>query len=240
MRFRQKLLLPLFCLILSADHLNAWFDETHLVIAKATGYERYYNTAAPDVAKLKCGDKEGQNHYFNNPQQEKITPELVKAQVSRYDNSDDPEGHLYGAIIASLKSYIYFAQQGKFADYNLAYCFHYIGDLSNPLHNSPYDAFNKARHKDFDGVVEKKALLSEKLVRTNMVPMRISAQNWEHDLSVHISTIANATIQLDRKIRSENRSISEQEAWKQLGLSASLCKAVLDFLSASDLRKEEE
>lgn len=40
----------------------AWFDETHLVIAKAAGYSKWYNAAAADVAKGKLGNLEGPNH----------------------------------------------------------------------------------------------------------------------------------------------------------------------------------
>jgi hypothetical protein len=45
----------------------AWYDETHLAIAKVAGYEKWFNAAGPDVTKLKMGDKEGHNHFVNNP-----------------------------------------------------------------------------------------------------------------------------------------------------------------------------
>jgi hypothetical protein len=38
---------------------SAWFDETHLAIAKVAGYQKWFNAAGPDVAKIKMGDKEG-------------------------------------------------------------------------------------------------------------------------------------------------------------------------------------
>jgi hypothetical protein len=38
--------------------VSAWFDETHLAIAKVASYEKWFNAAGPDVAKLKLGDKE--------------------------------------------------------------------------------------------------------------------------------------------------------------------------------------
>ena len=84
---------------------SAWFDETHLSIAKVAGYQKWFNAAGPDVAKLKMGDKEGHNHFVNNPGGTVVTPEMILAQVERY-NQKDPVGHLYGAIIASVRDYI--------------------------------------------------------------------------------------------------------------------------------------
>ena len=33
----------------------AWLDETHLAIAKAAGYQKWYNAAGADIAKVKAG-----------------------------------------------------------------------------------------------------------------------------------------------------------------------------------------
>jgi hypothetical protein len=117
----------------------AWHDETHLAIAKAAGYEKFYNAVGPDMIKIKAANAEIGNHYFNNNAGANITAETVLQQVDRYDQPGDAEGHLLGAIIASLR---------KYAEYHLAFAAHYIADLSHPLHNTPYDDFNKARHGD--------------------------------------------------------------------------------------------
>jgi hypothetical protein len=45
----------------------AWHDETHLAIAKAAGYEKWYNAAGADITKIKAGDVEKKNHYVSNP-----------------------------------------------------------------------------------------------------------------------------------------------------------------------------
>jgi hypothetical protein len=60
---------------------SSWYDETHLAIAKVAGYEKWFNAAGPDVAKLKMGDKEGHNHFVNNPKGTVVTPEVILAQV---------------------------------------------------------------------------------------------------------------------------------------------------------------
>ena len=58
-----------------------------------------------------------------------VTPEMVLAQVERY-NQKDPTGHLYGAIIASVRDHIEAKKKGRYAEYHMAYCAHYVGDLS--------------------------------------------------------------------------------------------------------------
>ena len=62
---------------------SAWFDETHLAIAKVAGYQKWFNAAGPDIAKLKMGDKEGHNHFVNNPKGTVVTPEMILAQVDK-------------------------------------------------------------------------------------------------------------------------------------------------------------
>ncbi|MGA2228329.1 MAG: hypothetical protein ABSH41_28180 [Syntrophobacteraceae bacterium] len=68
---------------------------------------------------------------------------MVLAQVNRYYDPTDENGHLYGAIVASLRDFKSAKASGKYAEYHLAYCAHYVGDLSMPLHNTLYDSFNR-------------------------------------------------------------------------------------------------
>jgi hypothetical protein len=75
-------------------------DETHLAIAKAAGYQKWYNAAGADIAKVKAGKVEDSNHYANSPPDTIVTPQMVFDQVSLYDQIEE-HGHLYGAIVAS-------------------------------------------------------------------------------------------------------------------------------------------
>jgi hypothetical protein len=62
MKFLKFLIVTWFLLLVGALYpstSSAWFDETHLVITKVAGYEKWFNAAGPDVAKIKRGDKEG-------------------------------------------------------------------------------------------------------------------------------------------------------------------------------------
>jgi hypothetical protein len=111
-----------------------------------------FNAADADVARIKLGDKEGHNHFVNNPRSTVIIPEIVLAQVEKY-NHINPSGHLYGAIIASIRDYIEVKKKGRYAEYHLAYAAHYIVDLSQPLHHTLYEDFNRRYHTKMDGVV---------------------------------------------------------------------------------------
>jgi hypothetical protein len=121
-------------------------------VAKVAGYPKWFNACGPDMIKEKMGKQEGHNHYVNNPRGTVVTPEMVMAQVDKH-NQIDKYGHLYGAIIASVRDYIREKRKGKYGEYHLAFCAHYVADLSQPLHNIEYSPFNKRYHKAVDGVV---------------------------------------------------------------------------------------
>jgi hypothetical protein len=77
---------------------------------------------------------------------------MARFLVGKYDQID-AHGHLHGAIIASLRNDIREKRKGKYAEYHLALCAHYVTDLSQPLHDIEYSPFNKKFHKAVDGVV---------------------------------------------------------------------------------------
>jgi hypothetical protein len=216
-------------LLLSSGNSFAWHDQTHLAISQAAGYVRWYNSAGADIAKEKAHRVEEYNHWFNNNRRAEITPQLVMSQVERYNDPADPEGHLYGAIIASLQDYREGKAAGKYAEYPLAYCEHYIGDLSQPLHNIPYDQFNKLHHMMNDGVVEREALSRDGLseIRRHMYRIELRKAYLDEDLSREIARIANITRKLGYRLEAENRNMTKEEAYTQLGHSASLLQAVL-------------
>ena len=203
---------------------SAWFDETHLAIAKVAGYQKWFNAAGPDVAKMKMGDKEGHNHFVNNPRGTVVTPEMILAQVERY-NQHDPYGHLYGAIVASVRDYIEAKKRGRYAEYHLAYCAHYIGDLSQPLHNTLYDDYNKRNHTKIDGVINDGIL--DNLEAIKVYPIEIKT---EEELAKEIARIANISMTLGYKIEDEGRILSKEEAYQQISHSTSLFRAVLRYV----------
>jgi len=204
----------------------AWNDETHLAIAKASGYHKWYNAAAADIIKIKIKDREDPNHYVNNTPGTVITPQMVLDQVKYYDRKDRT-GHLYGAIIASFNHYLNAKKNGEYGESHMAFCAHYVGDLSMPLHNIYYDAYNKEHHKAMDGIINIEVLKNLKKIK--LYSIRIDSEN---DLAVEIARIANISTQLGFQLDAENRSLKPEEAYRQIGYSASLLKAMLDYANA--------
>jgi hypothetical protein len=195
-----------FLLILSVINLNTasgWYDETHLAIAKAAEYSKWYNAAEANITKTKAGSIEFYNHYFNNNNDIEVTPEMVISQISKYNKPADKEGHLYGAIIASLREYKKTVEAGRYPEYHIAFCAHYVGDLSQPLHNIPYDDFNKTHHDFNDGVVEAEVLKNIALIEKNMYPINLRPNFFEEDLSREIARIANISRKLGHKLKTE-------------------------------------
>ena len=219
-----NVVLAVFLLFPFATLSYAWHDETHLAIAKAAGYYKWYNAAGPDIAKIKAGDKENFNHYANNPPKSTVTPLNVAFQINRYNDPADENGHLYGAIIASFRYYRSAKATGKYGEYHLAYCVHYVGDLSMPLHNTLYVSFNRQHHNAMDGIVNDEVL--DHLERIKIYPIEIKS---EDDLVREIVRIANLSMKLGYQLEAENRMLSKEEAYVQLGHSASLLKAVLEY-----------
>ncbi|BBO85020.1 hypothetical protein DSCO28_55860 [Desulfosarcina ovata subsp. sediminis] len=203
----------------------AWYDETHLAIAKAAGYEKWYNAAGADITKIKAGDAEQKNHFSNNPPGTIISPEMVLEQASRYNDPNDTPGHLYGAIIASIREYRTTIRTGKYAEYHLAFCAHYVGDLSQPLHNTLHDSFNKKVHVATDGIIEDEVLNNLSLIE--IYPIKIES---ETDLPREIARIANLSTNLGYQLEKENRMLTKEEAYRQISHSASLFKGILNWL----------
>jgi pentose-5-phosphate-3-epimerase len=202
---------------------HAWFDETHIAVAKVAGYSKWFNACGPDMIKVKMGDRERHNHYVNNPRGTVVTPEMVMAQVGKYDQIDEC-GHLYGAIIASVREYVKEKKEGKYGEYHMAFCAHYVADLSQPLHNTEYNLFNEMHHKEVDGTVNDEVL--ESLDKIKIYPIKITS---EEDLANEIARVANLSMVLGYRLEDENRLLTKKEAYQQLGHSASLFKAVFEY-----------
>ncbi|MGA2781387.1 MAG: hypothetical protein ABSF13_05630 [Smithella sp.] len=218
------------CILSLASQATAWHDRTHLAICKSAGFDMWYHCAGPDIAKIKAGNIESYNHWFNNTAEAEITPQMVMDQIERYNKRNkilDPEGHLLGAIIASLRAYEKDHRSGKYALYHLVYCAHYIGDLSMPLHNIDYDDFNEEHHDANDGIVEDTILKEPEKMTGHMYPITLSKKDFEADLAREIARIANLSRKLGYKLREGKRDMTKQEAYVQLGHSASLLRAVL-------------
>lgn len=229
----RRFILLIMCLSLTwffspLPSSRAWFDETHVAMAKATGYSKWFNAVGPDMIRVKMGPKEGHNHFVNNPRRTFVTSEMVMDQVAKY-NTIDLYGHLYGAIIASVRAYLKDKKEGKYAEYQLAFCAHYVGDLSRPLHNIEHDAFNQKYHRDCDGIINDEIL--DNLDKIKIYSIQIAS---EKDLAKEIARIANLSIALGYKLGDENRILTKEEAYQQISHSASLFRGILEYVKEID------
>ena len=218
-------LITIFLMTAFAGNSYPWHDETHIAIAKAAGYRKWFNAVGADMAKLKAGDVEKFNHFADNPRGTVVTPEMVFEQVKKYNRPDDPKGHLYGAIIASIRDYLRYRQEGKYGEYHLAFCAHYVGDLSQPLHNTLYDSYNRKYHKTTDGIINDEVL--DNIDKIKIYPIKIES---EKDLAKEIARIANLSMKKGYQIEDENRLLTKEEAYEQISQSASLFRAILMYV----------
>jgi hypothetical protein len=75
--------------------------------------------------------------------------------------------------------------------------------------------------------VEKEILQNISKIEKYMYPIRLRPQYFERDLAREISRIANISRKLAYKLQKEGRDMTKGEAYRQLGHSASLLKAIL-------------
>ncbi len=223
-RLILNLMFQISMLLLVCGPAQAWYGKTHLAMAKAAGYRYWYNSTAADIARLKAGDIEQHNHYVNNKKGAVITTKMVKGQIKKYDSPRDRKGHLYGAIVASVRNYIENKKNARFAEDHLAYCVHYIGDLSMPLHNMEYNPFNEKYHLKMDGIVEDEILDNVSAIKIKKIKIKT-----EDDLIKEICQVANASMELGFRIEKEGRMMTKTEAYRQIGMSASLLKAIIEY-----------
>jgi len=222
-------ILAVFLVISLTGDSYPWHDETHMAIAKAAGYKKWYNAAGADMIKTKALEIERPNHYVSNPRQTRVTPETVFRQIKNYNKKLDMTGHLYGAIIASIRDYLKQKHKGKYGEYHLAFCAHYVGDLSQPLHNTVFNAYNRKNHGITDGIINDTVL--DNVDNIKIYPITIKS---EKDLAEQITRIANLSIQKGYQIEDEKRLLTEAEAYIQIGHSASLFRAILIYVEAID------
>lgn len=247
---RQLLPLTLAILLCLCSPALAWNDATHMAVMKAAGLDNYaYLAVGADMAKAKSGGREDGNHYCNNPRGTVVTVDTVLGQVRDYNCICNGKGHLYGAIIAALAQYRERKNSGKYASYPLGFAAHYIGDLSMPLHNTEFDAFNRAHHGANDGVVEgnedeatdvKVARIAVEIKKrmAGLPAYRLPrAENdfakFNRELAKKIAEIANKSIALGYAMQDskpQKTLMSADDAYGQLAESATLLKAAFDAL----------
>ena len=100
-----------------------------------------------------------------------------------------------------------------------------------------YDDFNRERHVANDGIVEREVLHNISKIKENMYDITLRGESLEEDLAHELVRIANISRKLGSSLKQEKRDMTKEEAYRQLGHSASLFKAILKALGT--YRKEE-
>ncbi len=118
---------------------------------------------------------------------------------------------------------------GKYGEYHLAFCSHYVGDLSQPLHNTVYNSYNRKYHGTTDGIINDEVL--DNIDKIKIYHIKIES---EKDLANEIARIANLSIEKGYQIQDENRLLTKEEAYEQISHSASLFKAILRYVEEID------
>lgn len=227
---RQFFYLVAAFFLTAGSNLSAWHDNTHIAIGLKAAYDKAYLLPAPDIAKLKAGEMESYNHWYNAELKETISVEMIKNQISLYNFSAKKygKGHLYGAIIASLRDYLALSpfHKGKYGYYHLVFVGHYIGDLSMPFHNIVFSGYAKYHHAVNDAILDEEVL--QNLDKIQLYEIIIKN---ETDLMLEIAKIANLSKKLGYELQEQQRNMTRQEAYNQIAHSASLMKAVLKYIS---------
>jgi hypothetical protein len=219
-------LITVFLITGFAGNSYPWHDETHIAMAKAAGYKKWYNSTGADMVKLKAGKVERPNHYSSISRGAIVTPEMVFDQVKKYNSKTHITGHLYGAILASVRDYLKYKQEGKYGEYHLAFCAHYVGDLSQPLHNTSYNSYNRKYHEMTDAIIDDE--IPDNMDKIKVYQIKIES---EKDLAKEIARVANLSLKKGYQIQDEKRMLTKEEAYEQISHSASLFKAILEYVS---------
>ncbi|MCX5903051.1 MAG: CAP domain-containing protein, partial [Proteobacteria bacterium] len=211
--------------VVAGENLAMGFNNSEEVMAawekSPTHYDNLVDSNFSEIGVSFAGD------IFNNNENREITPEQVLSQAARYNDPRDTEGHLYGAIIAALREYKKSTLARKYAEYHLAYCAHYAGDLSQPFHNLPNDEYNQLYHHKNDGIVDDEIFENSDRIKANMQNIVLRPDTFEQDLAREIARLANTARYLGLRLKRENRVMTKDEAYRQLGHSASLLRAIL-------------
>jgi len=231
-----------------------WSSEAHIYIALEAGIKNPEIACFPDLSREENISLLGPFHWHDAAPSTNVTPDYIdQYQITEgmYVKLDAPEskpvklkvpdhsGVLYWKILE-----LYQKMKGKTGwqyDYYLTNIAHYVGDLSQPLHNFPYASdpasdgksypeigfWAKEHHPQFDSVLDPYLPLGgqeKENFQTLVTSVQITSID---DLKREISKIANGSILLANKCYSENRILTKDEALRQIAMSVSLLRGII-------------
>lgn len=227
-----------FASFTAAPTAQAWTDQTHMAIERAAGLMSYQNACSPDVAKTiaamnKIKKNDGQGHFYDASKPP--TRKDVEEQLEMIGQSRDecPDGYILGGIINSVRKSKAWTEMGRFDDYNYAILGHYCGDLSQPLHMSVYDDFNRKHHLNIDQTLNhgdvKWDVDGVPMITKEMTVDDSVRFNSEDEIIDYMLQIANESYDLGQKLRKEDRELTHDEAIARVNRSATFFRALMRY-----------
>lgn len=250
----RRLFSPLvFVLILFSPGLSsAWSEKVHTYVAEKAGLKNPEYANIPDLAREENRALLGPLHmHFAAPgtvvtaayiDRFKIGEQTFRLSSGREMKIRVPDtaGVLYFEIVDLYNRAA--AVRGWRQRYYLLGIAHFMTDLSQPLHNCPrgtlpaadgriypgIGAWSRDHHGAFDRSLD--ACLPPDRATEAMVDREIRrlVVSSADDLKKEISRIANSSIELAARCHAENRQMTKEEALRQVAMSISLLRAVVD------------
>ncbi len=155
---------------------------------------------------------------------------MVLDQIERYNKRNkglDEEGHLSGAIIASLRAYEKDLARANTLFIILFTALTISAILPCRCITLPMTISISIPSRPMTASLKKPSSIRPQKIVQHMYAIKLSRDDFEADLAREIARIANISRKLGYKLRAEKRSMTKEEAYVQLGHSASLLKAVL-------------
>jgi hypothetical protein len=248
-----------FCVVVLIIHLSSpyacpWSSATHTFIAQKAGIPNPQYANFPDLSRNENYSLLLPYHWHDASPSTVVTPDYIdQYQITVGDyvkvgaseskpikiKVPDHAGVLYWKILELYQQMK--GTSGWEYDYYLFNSAHYVGDLSQPLHNFPYDnepasdrkiyseigAWSKENHRAFDDVLESSFPLDQKTEKIFDTWIAVPSIKSSDDLKREISKVANHSIALANRCYSEKRIITKDEAMRQISKSVSLLKAII-------------
>lgn len=231
-----------------------WSPRTHAFMAQKAGIRNPEYAFFADHFKQENKELLGPLHYHNAAPGATITPAYIDRYPIRVETYipegrkrarpirirvPDPAGALYWKIVEIYESMK--GTRGWEYEYHLINLAHYVGDLSNPLHNFPHGdkraadgkiyraegAWARERHEAFDSILESLFPMDRRMDQMFDASIAAVAVVSADDLKREIAQIATAANRLAKRCYQERRLMTVEEALKQTALSVSLLKAVI-------------
>lgn len=254
MRKVITLMLLIVSALLWTETGYGWSWRTHTFIAEQAGMENPRLANIPDASRFDNIYLLIRFHYHNAAPGTVVTSGYIDkydvketVAVPKGDNGKPKPvkimlpheaGVVYWKIIDCYRKIKNTSYRSEY-DYALMSIAHFIGDVSQPLHNYPRDneiasdgkmyqeegAWGRRLHKPFDNRFDD-ILLRRKKLLSSIKPKPVTVRS-ERDLRYEVAKLANAAIKLADRCYKEQREMTDAEVIEQISGSIGLLRAVL-------------